>query len=367
MLADPSGAPATEQPSSAGNGPEGNGSVPDGPVGPTDSPAAAPQATCPNCGAQLGAGQDWCLECGLGRPGSLEAAGPGWRSATTVLAVTAALVLGAGAAAYAALSKGGPHKAAPKVVTVAQAPPATGPPSTTTPGAATPGTATSPGGLGTPTTIKPLRGTSKAPKTPLTAAAPKPAEATTPTTGSGSTGSGTGTSESTTKSSGGTTTAEQTPTAILLDNNSASTYNPYGYPAGEFGDPRLAIDGEAPTAWTAKVNPAVAPRMAEGLLIDLKTAQKVSALTLITSTPGMTIEVYGANGHTVPGSITDPGWTPLSSAQDAKKRTTHIKLRDNKAFRFVVLWISKAPASSVGTPQAPGRVSVNEVELFPPK
>jgi hypothetical protein len=42
-----------------------------------------------------------------------------------------------------------------------------------------------------------------------------------------------------------------------------------------------------------------------------------------------------------------------------------IKLKSAKAVRFVALWISKAPAVSVGTPQAPGRVSVNELELFP--
>jgi hypothetical protein len=49
-----------------------------------------------------------------------------------------------------------------------------------------------------------------------------------------------------------------------------------------------------------------------------------------------------------------------------KKKHISIKLRDaTTAFEFVVLWISRAPAASVGTPQAPGHVSVNELELFP--
>jgi hypothetical protein len=48
------------------------------------------------------------------------------------------------------------------------------------------------------------------------------------------------------------------------------------------------------------------------------------------------------------------------------KKHGRIKLRDpSKAFRFLTLWISRAPAASVGTPQAPGHVSVNELELFP--
>jgi hypothetical protein len=316
-------------------------------------------ATCKNCGAQLDAGQDWCLECGAGAPGSLAAGGPSWRSATAVLGVTAVLVLGAAAAAYAALIQPGSHKVVPKVITIAQAAPVTTP---TTPGTTSTPTATTPGALGTPTTIKPLPSTTP-PKIPLTASTPK----STGTTTTGTSSTGTDTTTSSTESSGGTTTTEQ-PTPILLDTNAASTYNPYGYPASNFGDPSLAIDGETSTAWTAQVEPSVAPKMAEGLAIDLKTAQKVGALTLITSTPGVTVQVYGANGNTLPESIVAPAWVALSPSLDAKKRKTHIKLRDSsKAFRFITLWISRAPASSVGTASAPGHVSVNELELFPPK
>ena len=203
------------------------------------------------------------------------------------------------------------HTAAPRVITVAQAPTTTTPTTpgaASTPGAATPGTATTPGALGTPTTIKPLPGTSTPPKIPLSAPTPKsPSATTTPSTGTGSGESGTGTTKSSTKPSGGTTTPEPTP--ILLDTNAAVTYNPYGYPASEFGDPSLAIDGETSTAWTAQVNPAVAPKMAEGLAVDLKTGQRVGTLKLISSTPGMTVQVYGANGASLPASITDPAWT----------------------------------------------------------
>jgi hypothetical protein len=70
----------------------------------------------------------------------------------------------------------------------------------------------------------------------------------------------------------------------------------------------------------------------------------------------------------VPESITDTAWVPLSSPRAVKKKHTRLKLRDSKkAFTYITLWISKAPASSVGTATAPGHVSVNEVELFPPK
>jgi hypothetical protein len=368
LLADPTAAPESEpQPSASVTVPEdsANGTAPKDagatPAPEVSTPGSEAARACANCGAALDGGQDWCLQCGAAIPGSLEGGGPGWRSATTVLAVTTVLVLGAAAAAYAALTQPTPRKLPPKVVTVAQAPP-------TTP-ATTPTTPPTPGALGTPTTIKPFPNTSTAPKIPFTASTPKSSESTgagAGTTNSGTGESGTGTTKSSTKSSGGTTTEQPSP--ILLDTNAASTYNPYGYPTSWFGDPSLAIDGETSTAWTAQVNPAVAPKMAEGLAIDLKTAQKVGSVKLITSTPGMTVQMYGANGTTLPASITDPAWVALSPSLDAKKRTTKIKLRDaSKAFRFVTLWISQAPQSAVGTPTAPGHVSVNELELFAAK
>ncbi len=302
------------------------------------------------------AGQDWCLQCGAGAPGSLGT--PSWRSAATILAVVVVLVLGAAAAAFAALSKG-PGKAPVVSKTVAQTPVATAPAGTT------PGT---PGALGTTPTTKatlPL-GTVKPPKIPLTAVTPKASEKTTTTT---TPAAETKTTPSTNTTSTSTTPSEKTgeesqQAAILLDTNAASTYNPYNYPASGFGDPSLAIDGDTSTAWTAQVNAATAPKMAQGLLIDIKAKERVAVLELITSTPGMTVQVYGADGHTAPSTITAPAWTPLSPPEVVKKKHLRIALRHSaKAFTFITVWISKAPESS--TPQAPGHVDVNELELFP--
>ena len=290
------------------------------------------------------------MQCGAGAPGSLGT--PNWRSAATILIATAVLALGAAAAAYAALGKGTP-KAHTVTTTVAQA---------TTPATTTPQTTTTPNPLGTPTTTQPLpQGKTKVPKIPLKATVPNtpnsPNAATTPPT-SNTTPSTTNTS--TTPSTEGTS-AEPQP--IVLDTNAASTYNPYNLPVSQFGDPSLTIDGDSSTAWSAQVEPATAPKMAEGVLLNLKGLQKLSALKLITSTPGMTVQVYGANGATAPTSITDAAWIPLSHSQLITKKHLRIKLRDaTKAFSFVTVWISKAPATS--TPEAPGHVDVNEIELF---
>ena len=330
----------------------------------------SPVRTCQKCGAPLGAGQDWCLQCGTAAPGSLEPGGPSWRSAAVVLGATAALVLGAAAAAYAALSQPSAHKPAPKVITIAQAPTTSASTVPTTPGATSTPTATTPA-PSTPTTSKPLGGTTTPPKIPLTAPTPKSSgTSTTPTKSSTTkttTEPGTGTSKSKGEGSGESgEPSSEGPTPILLDTNAASTYNPYNLPASSFGDPSLTIDGETSTGWTAQVEPANAPHMAVGLAIDLHTPQRVGAIALITSTPGMTVQVYGSNAAKLPASITDPAWVTLSPSLTVKKHNTHINLRHaSKAFRFITLWISAAPQSSVGTPTAPGHVSVNELELFP--
>ena len=116
-----------------------------------------------------------------------------------------------------------------------------------------------------------------------------------------------------------------------------------------------------------EVNPAMAPKMAEGIADRPEVAAEARrASKITTSTPGITVQVYGANGSTPPNSITDPSWKALSAAREIKKKTTNVKLHEaSRGFRFFVLWISKAPASALGTPQAPGHVSVNELELFP--
>lgn len=363
-LADPPAAPIEQRP------PAG---APSAPEQPAPAAAQAPARQCAKCGAALLDGQDWCLQCGTGAPDSLRAHTPTWRSAAVILSTLAVLVLGAAGAAYAALSKGG-GKPAPAVTTVAQVPAATTPPPTTPATTLPPatGTATAPK-IGVPTTIKPTT----PPKIPLATSTSTPAV--TPSVPVPSTGGSTPTTPSKQKANPNTPVGEApSAEALLLDTNAAATYNPYNYAAANFGDPSLAIDGDNSTGWTALVEPSVAPKMAEGLVIDLNTPRKLAAVGLRTTTPGMTVQVYGADGQAPPTSITDPAWVALTPALQTNKKHARIKLGGAKApaaiqqaakqpHRFVVLWISQAPAAAVGTPAAPGRVSVNELELFPIK
>lgn len=331
---------------------------------------------CSKCGLPLQEGQDWCLQCGTGAPGSLSG-GPGWRTGIAILGATALLAIGASVAAYAALNKTKPKPktavAVVKGVGTTVAPTNTA----TTPGTTTGTTTPTPG---TPTTVK--AGTP--PKIPLQTPTPKstgganteannalfPPETKTTKTPSTTTPTKTS-SESTASPKEGSEGAEakpessaETPGPILLDTDAASVYNPYSYPATLFGHPSLAIDGEASTAWTAQVQAAVAPKMAEGLLLDLKSPEKLGSAAVNTTTTGTTVEVYGAVGKAVPTSISDPAWKRIVGLKVLDKKKTTLKLKtDGKGYRYIVLWLAKAPATS--TAANPGTVAINEFELFP--
>jgi hypothetical protein len=341
---------------------EASGKASDGAASEPEA-AAAEQRQCANCGAPLQAGQDWCLNCGTATPGSLDGGGQSWRSLAIVLGVLAVLIGGAATAAYAALTSQ-PAKGR-RIVRVAQTPPATvtptTPPPTTPPPTTTPPPAPK---IGTPTTIAPapaVPAPAKPPKIPLAASTPKPASST-PRAAQKTTPS---TPKKTTPAPAPSSPAP--PAALLLDTNAASTYNPNGYPASRFGDPSLTIDGDPSTAWSAQVDPATAPRMAEGVAIDLHSAHRLATLGLISSTPGMTVQVYGADTSSLPSSISSSAWVALSGPKTASNRHTQIELKSTTPVRFVTLWITHAPAASVGTAQAPGSVNVNEIELFPAK
>jgi RNA polymerase subunit RPABC4/transcription elongation factor Spt4 len=333
--------------------------------------------SCKSCGATLTEDQEWCLQCGAGAPGSLTREAD-WRPLAVLATVGVILLAGAATAAYAALSQK-PSKP-PMHVLIAQVPASTTPgstatppstlstpPATSTPSTTTPSTAFGTGSSSSRTGLPPS--TIKPPRLPALVPTPHtPSRLALPTnTGSTPTNTGEPTTPVKTPTTGATEPTNPAANPILLDTNAASTYNPSGYPASYFGDPALAIDGETGTSWTAEVPPSAAPHMAAGLALDLKTARHLGTLELHTSTPGMTLEVFGANASAIPATIVDPAWKKLTPSHLVKKKTATIRLgTGGKAFRFIVLWLTMAPESAVGTPTAPGHISIGEVVPYPP-
>lgn len=306
--------------------------------------------TCSHCGASMQEGQDWCLQCGAGVPGSSRT-GPGWRSAAAVLGATGVLVLGAAAAAYAALQQGTPTK---PPVPVAQTPTTT----TTT----TTATTTTPPPVTTPTQTPSAKSPSlNTPTTP-----PKiPGSTSTPgSTKSTTTSTSTKSSSTTTTSTSSSTSSTSQP--VLLDTNASQIYNPSNFPASRFGDPSLAIDGDTTTAWTVQLEVSEAPSVGAGLTLNLNAPLKIAQMTLITETTGITVQIYGTKSSKVPQSLHSEEWVPLSHAHLVQKRKATIKLMEaSKSFRQLLVWIIKAPISATG--QFTGtEAAINEIQLYEP-
>jgi hypothetical protein len=338
--------------------------------------------SCANCGNPLAVGQDWCLDCGTAVRGRL-GGGPGVGSSIGVVGLTLLLVLGAVAAAYAALNSDS-NKAvkAPVAAVTGVTGPAVPDVGTTSPGpiAGTPGIVGSTGSTGpvastpiTPTTAVPLPTVPKVPAVTPTPAATAPASApSTVTTPAKSTTTPAKTTPATTTTQTVTTPTATTPTAttptastppaaahqILLDTDAATTYNPYSLSASSFTDPAKAIDGDPDTAWTYQLDPTNAGKTFVGLTIDLKTPQPAKAIKITTLSPGMTVEFYGATGSTAPAAITAAGWVHLANRKAIKPSTAVVLKTLGKSYRYLLVWITHAPAGVTA-----GTIGISELSV----
>ena len=290
----------------------------------TDPQARQPQRAatadtrgCRVCGSALASGQDWCLECGAAAPGRLGPR-PSRRPAIGVLALTLFLAGGAIAASYAAVSADSARVAAAPVAQVAQ--------QASNPAQPEPGKTLSrriiqpAGGLPTrataPQVFRPAVSQPKAVPKPTVVAKPKPQKR---------------------------SRVAVAPTGPLkaIAPAGASTYNPYARP-GEFGNAGAAIDGSSGTAWTASVDPEHRSSLAVGVTLAINPRTGLRALDIRTPTSGMTIEVYGSSGG-LPVSITDPGWTHLSTIH-AVAAGQRVGLGDGRLpIRNLLVWITAAP------------------------
>jgi hypothetical protein len=311
------------------------------------APEPAPERPCAECGAPLQPDQDWCLECGTAQP-DRPGARPGWRTAAAVLATTGVLASGAVAAAYAGLSADARKAAAPNAQAALPAQP---PAQVTPPPAATPPAATTPPPTPPKSTTPPAAKT-PAPTPPASTATPPAAKTTTPST------STTTTKKPTTTPSDTTTTKSPSPgplAAIKLDPEAAQTYNPYARPATDFTDAKLTLDGDQATAWTASFNGADALL---GVVLDLGKSKGVRALQLVTTTPGMTVEVYGARGAQPPVSVQDPKWDHVATQLDVAK-DGRIRLGDGSdKYRWVLVWPTEGP------PDGSTQVAISELKAY---
>jgi hypothetical protein len=298
----------------------------------------------------MAADQDWCLNCGTAAPGSLGER-PGWRAASTVIALALLLVLGAIGAGYAALT--GDSKPQQQASTPASAATQPSAPAQTTPPATTP-PATGDGEAQptTPTqTAKPQKLPQvKAPSTGATQGSPvtptPPAAA--PSTGAG-TGTGTGTTPPATSTPSGTTTqpAETGPQAIDLNGDAGTVYDPYTRVKAS-GETTRALDGDTTTSWY--VDPKDPAQIAVGYAVDLGKLQGVRQIELQTPTPGFRVEIYATDETELPPNILDTRWSHIKDVsnvgvKDDGKQKIVLGAGTTK-YRNVLLWFTQPPTDA---------------------
>jgi hypothetical protein len=308
---------------------------------PQEQPPTKPEAvrTCTSCGSPMEPDQDWCLNCGTAASGSLGER-PGWRAASTVIALTLALVLGAIAASYAAITSDDgkkPAAPAPAAAAVAQQAPAT-PPATTPPAASTPTTSTPT--QSTPTTPSKLPKVTT-PKSTGNGAVPITPTTPTPTTSTPSpTNTGTTTSPSTT-----TTQPEPTgPQPIQLAGDAGKAYDPYGKSKAS-GEAERAIDDDPATSWYVDLkDPA---QLGLGYAIDLGKLQGIREIDLETPTPGFRIEVYATDETELPPDILDTRWSHITNVSDVGTKDDGkqkiVLGAGTTKYRNLLLWFTEPP------------------------
>ena len=313
--------------------------------------------------------QDWCLKCGTAAPGRLGER-PGWRAASTVIALALLLVLGAVGASYAALTGDSQPKqtaSAPAAVPPAAAqvtPPAatTPPPAATTPPPATATTPAKPKKL--PKVKTPTAGaTPGSPITPTpapTTSTPGTSTGTGTGTGTTGTGTGTGTSTGTTGTGTGTTTTppDTGPKPIELNGDAGTVYDPFKR-VKDSGETTRALDGDQTTSWY--VDPTVPTQVAVGYVVDLGKLQGVRQIELQTPTPGFRVEIYATDETTPPPDILDTRWSHIKDvsnvgAKDSGKQKIVLGAGTTK-YRNVLLWFTQPPTDGP-------RLRITELKLL---
>jgi len=332
---------------------------------PQEQPPGQPEAarTCSACGAPMEADQDWCLNCGTAAPGRLGQR-PGWRAASTVMALTLLLVLGAIGASYAALTGDDKPAAAPAPgpaqpqAQVAPPAPTQTQPAEPAPQDETPSTTDEQSNDLPKVKTNESESSSGAPITPTpSTSTPAPTPAPTPSDTDTSTGTGT-TPSTTTDDQGSQAPVDPGPQAIELAGDAGTAYDPYKR-AKAAGDPERALDGDDATSWY--VDPNDPAQLGVGYAVNLGKLQGIREIQLQTPTPGFRIEVYATDETELPPDILDTRWSHITNAsnvgaKDDGKQKIVLGAGTTK-YRNLLLWFTEPPTDGP-------RLRVTELSLL---
>jgi eukaryotic-like serine/threonine-protein kinase len=153
-------------------------------------------------------------------------------------------------------------------------------------------------------------------------------------------------------------------TPVVLAQNAASSYNPFGTGPEHAEDVASVVDGDLNTSWSTEhyINGSLG-KPGLGVAVDASPGVLAQAIEIQTPTPGFTAAVYASGGralsHPSGGaqSLTALGWTQLAAPRAIAARTTISIDSARQAYRHYLIWITKLPA---------GRetAEISEVTLF---
>jgi eukaryotic-like serine/threonine-protein kinase len=153
-------------------------------------------------------------------------------------------------------------------------------------------------------------------------------------------------------------------TPVVLAQDAASSYNPFGTGPEHAEDVASVVDGDLNTSWSTEHY--IAGNLGKpglGVSIDAAPGVAARAVEIQTPTPGLTAGVYASTGLPSSGasasakSLTELGWTALAPARTIGARTKISIDAPRHVYRYYLVWITKLP---------PGRQTgqISEITLF---
>ena len=147
---------------------------------------------------------------------------------------------------------------------------------------------------------------------------------------------------------------------VQLATGAANDYDPQGDKDEHGGSTQNAIDGIRPTEWDTESYEGGlqgAAKEGVGLYVDAGSPVAAKRLDLVTTRPGWTAAVYGAEGPDAPDEIV--GWTKISG-DTTVDQDERIALRTGAEFRFYLVWITDLPG---GDEPGGDKAAISELTL----
>jgi tRNA A-37 threonylcarbamoyl transferase component Bud32 len=142
-------------------------------------------------------------------------------------------------------------------------------------------------------------------------------------------------------------------TPVVLKQEAASSYNPFGTGPEHAEDVASVVDGDLNTSWSTEhyINGDLG-KPGLGISVDAAPGVAARAVEIQTPTPGFSAAIYASTGlaSSTPSATNQPltarGWTLLASPRRIAGRTRIAINPQRLVYRYYLIWIVKLPPES---------------------